>query len=512
MRRTVDGVITFFNEYAQKFFGYDRRQILGRDVVGTIVPATDTSGRDLAAMVADISLHPDEYATNENENMRRNGERVWIAWTNKAIRDEEGNVTEILCVGNDITERKRLEHKLRQLQKVEMIGQLASGVAHDFNNVLTAIQGFGGLAHEDLPDNSPVRQRIEEVLKAANRAALLVRQLMALNRRQALQSEVLDLGSVVKNLEKMLHRVIREDITLKIIRGPGVSLVEADPGQIEQVVMNLAVNARDAMPNGGELTIEIENVEVSGNCRFHPDEIAPGRYSLLTVTDSGVGMDDHTRSQMFEPFFTTKDSEKGTGMGLATVYGIVKRHKGWIDVETSPGTGTALRLYLPCVDAKHTIDEDVKSEETPHGSGTLLVVEDDEHVLKATTTFLRSRGYEVLAAADGREALTIARLHPEEIALLITDVVMPGYNGFQVARKIKRLRPDIRVLFISGYREGEVLDGCKLSHDSGLIPKPFTVTGLAKKVHRMLQNRKSSEKWKPSGPGEMKHERESSFP
>jgi two-component system, cell cycle sensor histidine kinase and response regulator CckA len=742
MRRDVRGAITFFNEYAQKFFGYAEAEILGKNVVGVILPKVDSQGNDMREMTAEIARDPELYASNENENIKRNGERVWIAWTNKAIRDTHGRVTGLLCIGNDITrikeaetallheterfrflynntpvmlllldadsrivevndywidltghhrdsvigrpvadflsersreymekvvlpefaksgvcldipltgvkangetfevllsataedaeaegnrrslaamvdvtrrkaaevalrdreeryrllfnsgmdavfvhhlepdgtpnefievndvayerlgytreellsktpldiisgvspramveigerliktgrtvvevfhetsdgnkvpvelsmhlfelsgrpsalvvarditQRKRLEDQLLRSQKMEAIGRLAGGVAHDFNNVLTAIMGYSELMLSEVEEDTPMREYVTEVRKAGSRAVALVRQLLAFSRRQVLLPRVLNLNQVVEDIEPMLGRLITENVELATDLAESVGNVKADPAQLEQIIMNLVVNARDAMPGGGRLNITTRNASADDIHGLEDVDLYTGRYVELMVSDTGCGMDEETKALLFEPFFTTKDQDKGTGLGLATVYGVVKQSGGYITVQSELNAGSVFRIFLPIVDAH--VEEDaseIVTLEPRERDETILVVEDEAVVRALVCNILRLHGYNVLEGPLGPDALRIAAEYEERIDLLLTDVVMPQMSGVEVAERLADLHPETRVLFMSGYTDQTLGSQYGLGADLGFIQKPFSTTALVQKIQQIL--------------------------
>ena len=384
-------------------------------------------------------------------------------------------------------EKETLQEQLRQSQKMEAIGRLAGGIAHDFNNLLTIIKGYSQLSLLELKESDPVRENIEEVRKASDRASDLIRQLLAFSRRQILDMTVLDLTMVMGDLDKMLRRVIGEDIELVTLLAEDLGRVKTDPGQIQQVIMNLAVNARDAMPNGGKLTIETANVELDEAYARAHIAVTPGRYVMLSVSDTGVGMSAEVRDQVFDPFFTTKEKGKGTGLGLSTVYGIVKQSGGNIWVYSEPGRGSTLKIYLPRVDEPlQQLREEVVEKEIPRGNETILVVEDTEEVLKLAARILEKQGYTVLQSRQGKEALSIFEQRKEPIHLILTDVVMPQMSGRQLIEKCRMMRQDFNVLYMSGYTDNAIAHHGILEEGIDYIQKPFTVEGLARKVREVL--------------------------
>jgi signal transduction histidine kinase/ActR/RegA family two-component response regulator len=386
-----------------------------------------------------------------------------------------------------IQQRQQLETQLLHSQKMEAIGRLAGGVAHDFNNLLTAIIGYSQLALTRLATSDPSRQAVEEIEKASQRAASLTNQLLAFSRKQILQPVVLDLNELVGNMQKMLHRLIGEDIHLVTVPKPGLWRVRADPGQIEQVIMNLVVNARDAMPHGGTLTIELENVELAeGKAREHTD-LVQGSYVMLLVKDSGCGMDRETMAHIFEPFFTTKERGKGTGLGLSMAYGIIKQSNGDIWVDSDPGRSTTFRVYLPRVNEWIESLQPEDDAQPQAGCETILLVEDEEAIRKLAGEVLRKHGYTVLEAISGEEALSIARNYPDEVHLLLTDVVMPGMDGKILADSLTPQRPAMKVIYMSGYTDDAILDPRLLAPGVAFLQKPFTLNVLTRKVHEVLK-------------------------
>ena len=393
----------------------------------------------------------------------------------------------VLKLGMDITARKALEAQLLQAQKMEAVGRLAGGVAHDFNNLLMAIMGYSELIRTSLVKEDPLYKYSEDILKATERAASLTQQLLAFSRRQVMQPQVLNLNRVVADLEKMLRRLIGEHIELEIVAGPDLGAVKADPGQINQIIMNLAVNARDAMPKGGQLIMATDNIEftASHKCRF--EDLPPGRYVRLTVTDTGGGMDGGTLDHIFEPFFTTKEVGKGTGLGLPMVYGIVKQNGGYIDVESRPGQGATFTIFLPRIEAAvKAPGARVNLAAKLEGSETILVVEDEDALRTLLCRFFRLYGYNVLEARHGGEALLICERHPGPIHLMITDVVMPQMSGKELADRLAPLHPEMTVFFMSGYTDSDLTGYGAPESSQHFIPKPFRPMDLVKKVRDFL--------------------------
>jgi len=404
-----------------------------------------------------------------------------------ALPDDDS--PKLLGVATEITERKRLEEQLLQSQKMEAVGQLAGGVAHDFNNILTAIVGYADLlAAEFTGSNSRHLEDLEEIRKAARRAAALTRQLLAFSRKQVLEPRIIDMNGVVMNLEKMLRSLISENIVLQTHLAADLAAARADPNQLEQVIMNLAINARDAMPEGGALTIETGNATLDEDYAAQHVSVVPGEYVMLAVTDTGCGMDEHTKARIFEPFFTTKAPGRGTGLGLSTVYGIVKQSGGNIWLYSEPDKGTTFKVYLPAVQAApEDIGKPAPPELVQRDRGTVLLVEDDEQLRRLTHRALAAQGYTVLEAERGATALDIARRHKGVIDLLLTDVIMPDTNGRKLADALRASRPGLRVLFMSGYPDGAIGSQGMLDQGVAYLAKPFSTEAIIRKVREVLR-------------------------
>jgi signal transduction histidine kinase/ActR/RegA family two-component response regulator len=388
----------------------------------------------------------------------------------------------------ETTERRGLEAQLQQAQRMEAVGQLAGGIAHDFNNLLTVITSYGAMVMADLPHESPHASDVQEILNAANRASSLTRQLLAFSRRQVLQPNVLDLNALTSNLEKMLRRLLREDIQLVTRFDPEIALVNADAGQIEQVILNLMVNARDAMPRGGRIAIATSNVTLGeGYAPMHANA-TPGPYVLLTVSDTGKGMDKATQAHIFEPFFTTKPVGQGTGLGLSTVYGIVKQSGGYVWVYSEIDRGTTFKVYLPAVSGapKSAEPERDQHAQMPPTPERILLVEDEPNVRRIARRILERNGYTVLEASNGAEALRVLERRQEPIALVLTDLVMPEMGGRELASKLRIVSPTSRVLFMSGYTEDAVLRQSVMEPGAIFLDKPFTFDTLIRKVREAL--------------------------
>jgi PAS domain S-box-containing protein len=430
---------------------------------------------------------PEDHQTQEYRVRAKDGVYHWIHDSFKMVRNRSGNPVEIAGAWLDITERKVLEAQLLTAQKMEAVGRLAGGVAHDFNNLLMAIMGYGELMRTSLYQDDPLFHYVEDILKATDRAAALTQQLLAFSRQQMIQPQILNLNRLVVDLQKMVRRLLGEHIEFEIVPGPGLGMVKADPGQMGQVIMNLAVNARDAMITGGRLTIETANIEFDSNhqCRF--DILPPGQYVRLTLRDNGSGIDEQTLAHLFEPFFMMKDPGRGTGLGLPVVYGIIRQNDGCIDVESRLGEGTMFTIYLPRIEATEEAARDrMPLRDKLEGSETILIVEDEVALRTLLSRFFRLYGYEVLEARDGDEALLACQQHQGPIHIMLTDVVMPRMNGSELADRLTPLHPEMQVFFMSGYTDSDLAPYGVLDPSKTIIPKPFRPLDLVKRVRKFL--------------------------
>ncbi|HLG15504.1 MAG TPA: PAS domain S-box protein [Blastocatellia bacterium] len=477
----LDGRFTSLNKTGELITGYTRDEALELNVADVVVPEDVSTARSMIQQ----KVTGESSTTYGLEIKTKSGRYVALEVSTRLIL-QQGEPVGVQGIARDVTDRKNLEDQLRQSQKMEAIGRLAGGVAHDFNNLLTAIIGYTSIVLGRLDPDDPLRRELEEVKNAGGRAASLTSQLLAFSRKQVLQPKVFDLNNVVTNVNRMLRRIIGEDVELVMDLDPSLGLVRADPGQIEQVVLNLAVNARDAMPRGGKLTIETANV-VLGDAQ-HQVGVRAGPYVVLQVRDTGCGMDEETQSHIFEPFFTTKEHGKGTGLGLSTVYGIVSQSGGHIRVDSEPGKGTAFYIYLPETESSADHDDQrVESEHFPEGQETVLLVEDEPFVRELACSVLQGQGYSVLAAANGEDAMRLVQNHDHrQIHLLVTDVVMPQMSGCELAGRLAALRPDLKVIYVSGYADGAIAKhGIQDGRDS-FLQKPFTPGVLVRKVREVL--------------------------
>ena len=488
------GRFTRVNRTELQMLGYSVGEMLGKPVWDFFEEEDTTRKVILAKLSGDVSFHD----TFERTYRRKDGSTLLVLVEDRVLRDKGNQIIGIRSMVEDITERRRAEEalrkseeQLRQWQRVEAIGRLAGGVAHDFNNLLMTIKGCSELLLGAFDRRDPRREEVEEILKAADRATSLTRQLLAFGRRQVLQPQVLDLNTVVMNMDKMLRRVIGEDVQLIASLRRDLWSVKVDPGMIEQVIMNLAVNSRDAMPNGGKLTIETTNVTHDEEYASHHVSVKPGYYAMLAITDTGCGMDKETQSHLFEPFFTTKEKGKGSGLGLSTVYGIIKQSGGNIWTYSEPGLGTTFKIYLPRVEeTSHAYKPEISRKEikAPGGTETVLLVEDEEAVRSMVSKVLQNKGYRVLEASHGNEALEVCDKFEGPIHLMVTDVIMPQMSGRELAERLALVRPEMGVLYMSGYPDNTIVQHGVLEPGTAFLQKPFTISALELKVREILDS------------------------
>jgi two-component system cell cycle sensor histidine kinase/response regulator CckA len=475
--------ITEWSPSAERVFGYSREEALGRDASFLVPPAlrehVDRMGQDI--------LSHRGGTRSANDNITKDGRTISCEWYNTPLVDESGHMLGVASLVQDVTERVALEERLRQSQKMEAVGRLAGGVAHDFNNLLTVIMGYSQLLTDGLPAASRLKDATAQIRSAADRAAGITRQLLAFSRKQVLSPRVIDLNDIMMNLDTMLRRLIGEDIEVLTVPGRDLGTVKADPGQIEQVIMNLALNARDAMPNGGKLTLETENADLNDTYALEHSPLQPGRYVMLAVSDTGTGMSPETQAHIFEPFFTTKEVGKGTGLGLSMVYGIVKQSGGYIWVYSEPDQGTSFKIYLPRIDQPaESAGSETRVSGVQRGTETILLVEDDAQLRQLASSVLSHCGYKVLPAAGTEEGLALCRANHRDIHLLVTDVIMPGMNGRQLAEQVKQISPSTRVLYVSGYTSNAIVHYGVLDPGLWFLPKPFSLSALVAKVREVL--------------------------
>jgi PAS domain S-box-containing protein len=479
-----DGSIAEFNPYMEKLSGYSIEEVRGKDWFETFLPERyrQKTGELFTKAIADIKTEG-----NINPIVTGDGKELTIEWFNRTLKDKNGDITGILAIGQDITERRNIEEQLRQSQKMEAIGMLAGGVAHDFNNLLTVILGNAQLALMNVIKDESLRKEIKEIKKAGEKAASLTRQLLAFSRKQVVRPKLLDINELINEMEKMLKYMIGENIDFQTVLGPELWKVCADPGQINQIIMNMVINSRDAMLRGGGLTIETANTDLNENyfCEHGIKEV-PGHYVMLAVSDTGSGMDKEIQEHIFEPFFTTKEVGQGTGLGLSTIYGIVKQNNGFVWVYSEPGKGTTFKVYLPEVKDAEPEEKEQTPVDDSGGSETVLIVEDDDKLRKFVQRALQMYGYRILDAENGEDALRVCGEYEGQIDLMITDVVMPKMGGREAAERLQHLYPQIKVIYMSGYTDNTIVHYGVLTPELNFIQKPFTPKGLARKVRETL--------------------------
>jgi two-component system cell cycle sensor histidine kinase/response regulator CckA len=480
-----EGIIDYVNPAFERVTGYSQEEVVGKS---QSILKSDLQAPLLYRELWE-TIRSGDGCRSIVVNRKKSGEAYYVDESVSAIHNAEGKITHYVSNGRDLTERLRIEAELLQSQKMDAIGQLAGGVAHDFNNLLTIITSYSELALDSVVPGSSTQTRLQEILSAAHRAAELTRQLLAFSRKQPQALRVADLNPVISGIVKGLHRLIGEDIELSFIPGEGLGRIRLDPVQIEQILMNLAANSRDAMPQGGRCVIETSSVQLDQEYVDQKRAIIPiGRYALMTVTDTGSGIAAEHLAHVFEPFYTTKDSGKGTGLGLATVYGIVKQNHGFVWVYSEPEIGTTFKIYLPCVPDRPVASDvpEIEAENLFCGSETVLLVEDEDALRRAAVESLTLRGYMVLEARNGVDALSVARNHPTAIHLAVTDVVMPQMSGGELANEFKQLSPETKILFVSGYPGQTVTNHKVIDVERNFLQKPFTLKQLARKVRTVL--------------------------
>jgi PAS domain S-box-containing protein len=490
--KSLDGTITTWNPGAQRLFGYSAAEAIGKSISILLPPDRPSELSDILKRIA----RGESVSHFETIRMRKDGSLVEVSVTVSPIKSASGQVVGASAIKRDLTEKRRneallrkTEEQLRQAQKMEAIGKLAGGVAHDFNNLLSVILSYSHMLAQDMTASDPRRADLEEIEAAGKRAVDLTRQLLAFGRQQILQPKVVDLNDIVARMEKMLRRLIGEDVELTVLSAAKLGKVQVDPGQIEQIIMNLVVNSRDAMPQGGKMTVETANVQLDERYAAEHVGVTPGPHVMLAVTDTGTGMDKATVARMFEPFFTTKEKGKGTGLGLATVFGIVQQSAGSVWVYSEPGRGTTFKIYFPRTEQTAPIEPSGSEPPPPsalRGTETILLVEDEESVRVLIRAILRRFGYHVLEAQSGGDALLICEQHTAAIHLMLTDVVMPRMSGRQLAERLHSLRPDMRVLFMSGYTDNSIVHHGVLDSGVAFLQKPVTPETLTRKVREVL--------------------------
>jgi two-component system cell cycle sensor histidine kinase/response regulator CckA len=477
------GKVLYSSHAVSPIFGYELEERMGQNVFELVHPE---DARQILSTFGRLIQHPFASISAQLRYRHKDGSWRWIEALGTNLLDDP-SVEGVVINYRDVTEQRRLQEQLFQAQKMEAVGCLAGGVAHDFNNLLTAILGYSDMILEKVPPNSTLHRYSSQIKQAGERAASLTRQLLAFSRLQVMAPKVLDLNAVLSEMSRMLGRVIGEDIKLSFVPAPGLARIKADPSQIEQVILNLAVNARDAMPQGGELTVRTANEMVAESVAEDKVRVQPGAYVLLEVSDTGYGMDGETRARAFEPFFTTKEKGKGTGLGLSTVYGIVKQSGGYIWVSSERGKGATFKIYLPSVDDAVSAPKNSEAPACePGGAESILLVEDENAVRALLRRILRSKGYRVLEAKNGDEALAICQSHRERIDLVLTDIVMPQMSGQDLAHRASKLHPEAKLLYMTGYAGNKIGSAELLDMGAQFIQKPFSADALGQKIRSVL--------------------------
>ena len=481
-----EGRIAFANRALLQATGYQEDELVGKTFAATLLSHNNPSHLD--AEIQSKTLSGGGWS-GECITCRKDGSEFPVLLSTSQIKDNDGAVIGTFGISQDITERKRLEEQLAVSQKMEAVGQLAGGIAHDFNNLLGVMIGYSELLQEGFPPNDPCVRKLQQIKRAGDRAASLTRQLLAFSRKQVIQPRVIDLNALVSDVNKLLTRLVREDIELLCKLKPGLGSIKADPTQVEQVIINLVVNARDAMPSGGKLIIETANTYLDESyCQSHAS-VKPGRHVMIAISDTGTGMDEKTQAHIFEPFFTTKEQGKGTGLGLATVYGIVKQSGGSIWVYSQLGRGTTFKIYFPCVDEAVQVVESTQGSSELRGSETILLAEDAEGMRDLISELLMRNGYTVLSAKSSPELLGLAERQSAPIHLLLTDVVMPQMNGRDLADRLQAANPKMRVIYMSGYTTDAIMHHGVLREGIDFIEKPFSEEALMRKLREVLDRR-----------------------
>jgi PAS domain S-box-containing protein len=484
INESLDGIILTWNQGAERIYGYAASEVIGKSVAILLPPDRLAELPEIVEKV----LRGVSISRRETVRLSKDGRRLDVSLSVSPTRDASGILIGVSTVARDITESRKMQAQFIEAQKMEVVGQLAGGVAHDFNNILAVIMGYNDLMMQELGPDDPLRKHVEEIQQASKRATGLTRQLLIFSRKQVVQPVVLDLNDVVNDLNKMLRRLIGENVTLTMVPGKEIGRIKADPGYLGQVLMNLVVNARDAMPEGGQLSIATHNVTFDENYADKHTGVIPGDYVMLSVSDTGTGMTDEVKARMFEAFFTTKPKGKGTGLGLATCQNIVQLSGGRIGFYSEVGKGTTFKVYFPRVDQPlDTETHFIQAGPLPRGTETLLVVEDEPVLRHLAHRVLETQGYNVLRAANGQDALHMAREHKgSPIRLVITDVIMPLMGGKVMAEWLKTSYPDLKILFTSGYTDDAIAQHGVLEPGVAFLPKPYTPAILARKVREML--------------------------
>lgn len=485
LRWDKNGVITFFNEYAQNFFGFSEEEIIGKHVVGTIVPESESTGRDLRPLMDHICNYPEKHRYNVNENITKDGARAWVAWTNKILTDDTGSAIGVLSIGSDITKQRQLEEELRQAQKMQAIGELAGGIAHDFNNMVHGIAGFAEVIHQMTVDKK-IAQYASQILTTAHHAAELTKQLLTFARKGSYQLNDCNTHDIVRDVCAMLKRTIDRRIVIRQQLSAGLPHIKGDSAQLKSALLNLGINAKDAMPSGGVLEFSTRNITVDEPLAISDFQLEPGQYLQIHVSDNGMGMTEEVRQRIFEPFFTTKSSGRGAGLGLAAVYGTTHMHRGAIQCRSEIGKGSSFDLYLPIIRdcSKHLKNK--QDNEIPERPIRMMVVDDEAIVRSYSKTLFEMHGHQVDTFATASEAIAFYRHNCADIDLVLLDMIMPHMDGQQLFAELKQINPDIKAMLATGYSvESKVQE---IVEDGILVclKKPFTYDQLQRKITDML--------------------------
>ena len=491
LRVDTKGNITFFNEYAEKFFGYKAEEVIGKNVLNTILPETDSSGRNLADLFYNVKEHPERYASNENENRLRNGKRVWVAWANKAVYDLKGDIKEFLCIGNDITERKSLEKQLKQSQKMEALGTLSGGIAHEFNNLLGIIIGNTELALDDVPEWNPAKDCLEEIRTASLRAKDVVRQIMSFARQTSAQRKPIQISTIIQESLKLIGTTIPTTIEINRQIRCESELILANPIEINQILMNLCTNSVHAMSDQtGILEVGLEAIALDSNSARQYEDLKPGEFVKLTVKDTGHGIRTNIIDKIFDPYFTTKDVDVGLGMGMAIVYGIVKKHDGAIKINSAVNKGTIVECLFPIIKDAGELQVVEIPEELPTGTETILFVDDEASLVKMVKQMLGRLGYLVTGKVSSIEALKAFQADPAQFDLIITDMAMPRMAGDQLVQKLFKIRSDVPVIICTGHSDRIDKEKAVALGVAAYQMKPYDKKVLANTVRRVLDEAK----------------------
>lgn len=485
LRWDKNGVITFFNEYAQNFFGFSEEEIIGKHVVGTIVPESESTGRDLRPLMDHICNYPEKHRYNVNENITKDGARAWVAWTNKILTDDTGSAIGVLSIGSDITKQRQLEEELRQAQKMQAIGELAGGIAHDFNNMVHGIAGFAEVIHQMTVDKK-IAQYASQILTTAHHAAELTKQLLTFARKGSYQLNDCNTHDIVRDVCAMLKRTIDRRIVIRQQLSAGLPHIKGDSAQLKSALLNLGINAKDAMPSGGVLEFSTRNITVDEPLAISDFQLEPGQYLQIHVSDNGMGMTEEVRQRIFEPFFTTKSSGRGAGLGLAAVYGTTHMHRGAIQCRSEIGKGSSFDLYLPIIQdcSKHLKNK--QDNEIPERPIRMMVVDDEAIVRSYSKTLFEMHGHQVDTFATASEAIAFYRHNCADIDLVLLDMIMPHMDGQQLFAELKQINPDIKAMLATGYSVESKVQEIVEDGILDCLKKPFTYDQLQRKITDML--------------------------